>query len=131
VDDAVPHLHACNQGRLEGKLLRLHFGRSGYSSSWDWLTAEQQMRFHSGYELRERDREDLARLRATFGLKCGRPDHRCRQPRMLDTWVELPERPAHIDPAAPLTLAEPDGRAEVVCRAFVSAGGLPRQPAQS
>lgn len=33
------------------------------------LTAEQQLRFHGGYELRERDRADLARLRAAFGLK--------------------------------------------------------------
>jgi lincosamide nucleotidyltransferase A/C/D/E len=32
------------------------------------LTAEQQRRFHRGYELRERDREDLARLNATFKL---------------------------------------------------------------
>jgi lincosamide nucleotidyltransferase A/C/D/E len=32
------------------------------------LAAEQQLRFHTGYELREQDRADLARLRATFGL---------------------------------------------------------------
>jgi RimJ/RimL family protein N-acetyltransferase len=31
------------------------------------LTAEQQIRFHSGYELRERDRVDLARLQAQRG----------------------------------------------------------------
>jgi len=30
------------------------------------LTAEQQVRFHSGYELREHDRQDLARLRTAF-----------------------------------------------------------------
>jgi lincosamide nucleotidyltransferase A/C/D/E len=32
------------------------------------LTAEQQVRFHRGYEPREHDRVDLARLRAAFGL---------------------------------------------------------------
>jgi [ribosomal protein S5]-alanine N-acetyltransferase len=32
------------------------------------LTAEQQIRFHRGYEFRERDREDVARLQAAFGL---------------------------------------------------------------
>ena len=31
------------------------------------LSVEQQVRFHSGYELRDRDREDLASLRAAFG----------------------------------------------------------------
>ncbi len=31
------------------------------------LTAEQQHQFHRGYELRERDRQDLARLNAAFG----------------------------------------------------------------
>jgi len=31
------------------------------------LSAEQQLRFHSGYELRDRDRLDLLNLRAALG----------------------------------------------------------------
>jgi len=31
------------------------------------LSVEQQLRFHSGYELRDRDRQDLANLRAALG----------------------------------------------------------------
>jgi RimJ/RimL family protein N-acetyltransferase len=32
------------------------------------LTAEQQLRFHRGYEPRDHDRQDVARLQAAFGL---------------------------------------------------------------
>jgi len=33
------------------------------------LSVAQQLRFHTGYEMRERDRQDLARLQAAFGLR--------------------------------------------------------------
>lgn len=32
------------------------------------LSAEQQVRFHQGYEPRDRDRHDMARLRRAFGI---------------------------------------------------------------
>jgi lincosamide nucleotidyltransferase A/C/D/E len=33
------------------------------------LSAEQQVHFHQGYEPTDRDRDDMARLRARFGIK--------------------------------------------------------------
>jgi lincosamide nucleotidyltransferase A/C/D/E len=32
------------------------------------LSVAQQLRFHTGYELRDRDRQDIAKLRAAFGI---------------------------------------------------------------
>jgi lincosamide nucleotidyltransferase A/C/D/E len=42
-------------------------GRIG-DATVDCLSAEQQVYFHQGYEPSERDRQDMAQLRAAFGI---------------------------------------------------------------